>query len=236
MSSDDDDTENIQFKVIVMGDGAVGKTSLINRFCKDGFGQSYKQTIGIDFFNKKVTLGAQSQTPVHVTLQIWDIGGQQIGGKMLGKYIYGADAVLLVYDMTNVDSFKNVDDWHIFAVQEFTKEIEKSGQTMPTMALVGNKIDLIHLRQIKVDKHNACAQEKGLKPFFVSAKSGEKVNSMFMQIAAELAGVKLSSAEIAGADKVFEAKIVQHPDGGPIPEEKPRAPPETKKDGDCIVA
>lgn len=85
----------------------VGKTSLTNRFCEDYFAAQYKQTIGVDWFIKRVVLPGD----VHVALQIWDIGGQTIGSKMVSNYIYGAQAVLLVYDITNFQSFQDLEDW-----------------------------------------------------------------------------------------------------------------------------
>ena len=74
---------------MVLGNGTVGKTSLIMRFCDDYFGKSYKQTIGVDFFVKRMELPGD----VQVALQVWDIGGQSIFGKMIQTYIYEANAV-----------------------------------------------------------------------------------------------------------------------------------------------
>ena len=82
--SSDDEPEHFQYKIVVVGDGTVGKTSLIMRFCQDYFAKSYKQTIGVDFFTKKITLPNNTL----VTLQIWDIGGQSIFSKMVSTYIY----------------------------------------------------------------------------------------------------------------------------------------------------
>ena len=223
-SDSDDEVEHLQYKVIVMGDGAVGKTSLINRYCQDGFAQSYKQTIGVDFFNKKIVLPGQ----VNVTLQIWDIGGQQIGGKMLGKYIFGCAAVLLVYDTTNPDSFKNVDDWLTFVREEF-----RNNPKQPHISLVGNKIDLAP-RQVKPEKHNAYSTDHHLVPHFVSAKSGEKVNAMFTKIAAELTGVQLTKAEVEGEESKVTASIVQH-QAAPTPGGSVGPQPEKESGGDCNV-
>ena len=72
---DEDDVVQLQFKVILVGDGAVGKTSLATRFTEDNFNKKYKQTIGVDFFVKRIQIGGK----YHITLQIWDIGGQSIG-------------------------------------------------------------------------------------------------------------------------------------------------------------
>merc|ERR1711985_196361 len=122
-SDSDDEGEQMQFKVIVIGDGAVGKTSIVNRFCKDHFANSYKQTIGLDFFMKRVVLPGG----VDVAMQVWDIGGQTIGGKMLGNYVYGSHAVLLAYDVTNAESFHNLADW----LAVVNKEFSKPGVTKP---------------------------------------------------------------------------------------------------------
>ena len=75
----------------------MGKTSLITRLCEDEFGRSYKQTIGVDFFVKRLELNKNT----NVALQVWDIGGQSIFSKMISTYIYEANAVVLVYDITN---------------------------------------------------------------------------------------------------------------------------------------
>lgn len=95
-------------QIILLGNGAVGKTSIATRFSHGAFNQSYKQTIGVDFFLKNLTLPGDIQ----VALQLWDIGGQTIGGKMIKNYIYGASAVVLCYDVTNSDSFADLEDWY----------------------------------------------------------------------------------------------------------------------------
>lgn len=76
-------------------------------FTDDRFAQQYKQTIGLDFFIRRLVLPGG----VNVALQIWDIGGQSIGGKMIGNYIFGAQAVVLCYDITNYQSFQDLEDW-----------------------------------------------------------------------------------------------------------------------------
>ena len=73
-------------QVILLGNGAVGKTSVETRFTKDTFAKQYKQTIGLDFFLRRIVLPGD----IHVALQIWDIGGQSIGSKMIKNYIFGA--------------------------------------------------------------------------------------------------------------------------------------------------
>lgn len=96
-SEGDNEPESLQYKVVVLGNGTVGKTSLIMRFCEDHFGRSYKQTIGVDFFVKRLEL----PNNLNVALQIWDIGGQSVFSKMISTYIFEANAVVFAYDITN---------------------------------------------------------------------------------------------------------------------------------------
>lgn len=204
MASDsEEEPEQLQYKVILIGNGTVGKTSLVRRFIEEDFGHSYKQTIGLDFFIKQLVLPGD----VQVALQVWDIGGQTIGGKMLGNYIYGAQAVLLVYDVTNYNSFQDLEDW--FGVVKKTFK----GEEMPYVALIGNKSDLSHMRVVKPDKHNDFADSNEMYSYFVSAKTGDGVSRSFNRIAADLSGVVLTKAETDVTAKPVKAEIVSHPNG-----------------------
>ncbi|XP_006128228.2 ras-related protein Rab-28 isoform X1 [Pelodiscus sinensis] len=130
MSDSEEESPDRQLKLVVLGDGTSGKTSLATRFAQEAFGKQYKQTVGLDFFLKRITLPGN----LNVTLQVWDIGGQTIGGKMLDKYIYGAQGVLLVYDITNYQSFENLEDWY-----NMVKKANEESEIQPLVALVGNK-------------------------------------------------------------------------------------------------
>mmetsp|Transcript_26820 Transcript_26820/g.37032 ORF Transcript_26820/g.37032 Transcript_26820/m.37032 type:complete len:227 (-) Transcript_26820:96-776(-) len=218
-SSDDEEQSQQQFKVIILGDGAVGKTSLAMRFTEDEFSKSYKQTIGLDFFIKQLTLPGD----VNVAIQLWDIGGQTIGGKMIGNYIYGAQAVLLVYDISNYQSFENLEEWYRVVKRTF------AGTTMPYVALVANKADLTHLRTVKPDVHNDFVERNHLGSFFVSAKSGDNVAPAFFRIAADLAGVALSKPEIEVATTVVKAQIVDYPNISKIGYTPTEVAPKTSK-------
>ncbi|MEQ2302124.1 Ras- protein Rab-28, partial [Ameca splendens] len=159
MSDSEEDSQDKQLKIVVVGDGACGKTSLATRFAQEAFGKQYKQTIGLDFFLKRISLPGdgkmQTTFPrqiesrfltagvlrllklwgnLNVTLQVWDIGGQTLGGKMLDKYVYGAHGVLLVYDITNHQSFENLVDWF-----NMVKKANEESDIQPVVFLVGNK-------------------------------------------------------------------------------------------------
>lgn len=179
-SDSDEEPDYYQYKIVVIGDGTVGKSSLICRFVDDYFGKSYKQTIGCDFFVKRLQLSPK----VQVALQVWDIGGQSIFGKMLNTYIKDSHGVVLVYDITNYQSFADLSDWYNMVVKAF------EGKTMPVVALVGNKTDLFHLQAVDLKVHKQFAETNKLHSFFASAKTGDQVNVIFYKIAAALSGVE----------------------------------------------
>ncbi|CAK8675987.1 unnamed protein product [Clavelina lepadiformis] len=194
--SEEDEVLDSRLKLIVVGDGACGKTSIVTRFTQDQFGKQYDQTVGLDFFMKRLSLPGDK----NVTLQIWDIGGQTLGGNMLDKYIYGSHGVLFVYDISNSQSFENISDW--FAS---VKAVPQGKQ--PHFALVGNKGDLEHLRVVSKSKHESFASDKGMSSHFISAKTGDSVALCFKKIAVDILKIKLSRAELDATQRVVKAEI-----------------------------
>ncbi|CAJ0601059.1 unnamed protein product [Cylicocyclus nassatus] len=178
--------EEVVLKIVVCGDGSSGKTSLCQRFVKDSFERSYHQTLGLDFFSKRISLPGD----VEVLMQVWDIGGQSIAGEMIDKYIYGSHAALVVYDVTNMNSFDNCQDW-LNVIRRVTKSQEKP----PHVFIVGNKVDEERLRKVPVDAHCAFAKRHDLKAFYVSAKTGDSVTMMFRQVAADVLRIVLTRVE-----------------------------------------
>ncbi|KAG9389623.1 Ras-related protein Rab-28 [Carpediemonas membranifera] len=211
MDSDSDEDVGLQqFKVIILGDGSVGKTSVAQRFTGDNFAQAYKQTIGLDFYAKQMALPEGNE----VTLQVWDIGGQSIGGNMIGNYVYGAHAVIMMYDITNYQSFQNLDDWYRLVRKTYSTE------KMPLIVLVGNKTDLSYQRAVRLQKHQDFASLNDFMSFFVCAKSGDNINAMFYRIAARLAGVGVSKADVDVQQRVVDAQVVDHPTMEPLAKSK----------------
>ena len=192
-------------KLILLGNGSVGKSSIIARFVKDGFTRVYKQTVGLDFFEKRLTLRGD----LRLLCQVWDIGGQSINSPMLSKYISGADVIFLCYDVTDPDSFADVDDWHTLVLRTFQKMETKD---LPKLHLIGNKIDLIQLRKITENMHAKCIVEKRMQGGeFMSAMNGDNVLKSFYRVAGQMAGITLSEYELAFTEKVIAATIT---DGG----------------------
>ena len=108
---------------------------------------------------------------------------------MFPKYLYGADAIVLVYDVSNYDSFENLQEW-LSACKAVLQSSKAEKTKLPHFALVANKIDLEHARTVKSDRHHKFAQDNGLLTYAASAKSGEGVNLCFQKILAELLGIR----------------------------------------------
>lgn len=198
-----------QFKVILLGNGAVGKTSLARRFAQDEFGPEYKQTIGLDFLLKRLELPGK----VSVTLQLWDIGGQSLTSKMISAYVAGAQAVVLCYDITSMESFEDLMRWYEVVEKAAAARAAKSGAAVPTLPKVfvlGNKTDISHMRCVKMARHQELVGKVGGSGFLCSAKTGDQVNQAFFRIAAELAGVKLSRPDIQVQGKTITAHVINH--------------------------
>lgn len=123
----------------IVGDGSVGKSTITAAFKEEGFHEVsrkvYKQTIGVDFYEKKL----QIRENLVVSLRVWDVGGQSIQSKNLQSYVAHSNVVLLVYDVTNTESFLNLEDW--------LSQVRKIAKPDAVIFLVGNKVDLIALRQ-----------------------------------------------------------------------------------------
>lgn len=179
----------------IIGDGSVGKSSIIAAFRTEGFSKVYRQTVGCDFYEKSL----QVRGDLHVSMKVWDIGGQSIHSKNLDKYIGNSKAIFLVYDVTNAESFANMNDWLLKVREHSSSKI---------LYLIGNKVDLISLRQITENDHNKFIEKNDLKGgIFLSAKSGDNVIKVFYQIAAESVGIKLTAYELGFHDKVVKAFV-----------------------------
>ncbi|XP_058270508.1 ras-related protein Rab-34a [Hemibagrus wyckioides] len=160
-------------KVIVVGDLAVGKTCLINRFCKDVFDKNYKATIGVDFEMERFeVLG------VPFSLQLWDTAGQERFKCIASTYYRGAQAVIIVFDLTDVASLQHTRQWLEDAMKE-------NDPTSVLLFLVGTKKDLSSSAQYSLIEQDAIkvAQEMKAEYWAVSALSGENVREFFFRVA-----------------------------------------------------
>jgi len=117
------------FKLVLIGDSGVGKSCLLLRFADDSFTDSYISTIGVDFRFRTVTIDNKT-----VKLQIWDTAGQERFRTITSAYYRGAHGIIMVYDVTNYESFEHVEEW--------LNEVNKHASESTLKLLVGNKADL----------------------------------------------------------------------------------------------
>jgi small GTP-binding protein len=160
-----------KFKVLLCGEAAVGKTSLVKAFVKTAFDDKYKITIGVDLFNKIIK---RSPTEKAI-LGIWDIGGDEKFDFIRSTFYKGAAGVLLVFDLTNKVSFDKLPHW--------MDDIKKSAPDAQ-MVLLGNKSDLISpSKKIIEDRAiEAFCKENKCAYFETSAKTGKNVDEAFEKL------------------------------------------------------
>ncbi|XP_054455775.1 ras-related protein Rab-34a isoform X1 [Anoplopoma fimbria] len=160
-------------KVIVVGDLAVGKTCLINRFCKDAFDKNYKATIGVDFEMERFeVLG------VPFSLQLWDTAGQERFKCIASTYYRGAQVVIIAFDVNDIASLGHVRQWLEDALKE-------NDPTAVQLFLVGTKKDLSSPAQYSQIEQDALkiAQEISAEYWAVSSLTGENVKEFFFRVA-----------------------------------------------------
>ncbi|KAJ3672440.1 hypothetical protein LUZ60_007161 [Juncus effusus] len=164
------------FKVVVIGDSAVGKSQLLGRFAKDEFFFDSKPTIGVEFQTRTLTINRK-----RVKAQIWDTAGQERYRAVTSAYYRGALGAMLVYDITRRPTFDHMARW----VDELRAHADRSIVIM----LIGNKADLAHQRVVSTEEGIAFAEEQGLFFSEASALSGENVERSFLQLLEEIYSV-----------------------------------------------
>ncbi|ENN73127.1 ras-related protein Rab-21 [Dendroctonus ponderosae] len=163
----------VSFKVVLLGKGCVGKTSLVLRYVEDKFNGKHITTIQASFLNKKINIDGQ-----RLTLAIWDTAGQEKFHALGPIYYRSANGAVLVYDITDVDSFQKVKTW--------VKELRKMLGRDMCLAIVGNKMDLEEERQVPVEEAEEYASKVGATHWFTSAKLNQGVEEMFVGLARDM--------------------------------------------------
>lgn len=161
------------FKLLLIGDSGVGKTSVLFRFSDDAFNSTFISTIGIDFKIRTIELGDKK-----IKLQIWDTAGQERFRTITTAYYRGAMGILLVYDITNEKSFENIKTWIKNIEQHASADVEKM--------ILGNKCDMEDKRKISFDQGKQLADEYGVKFMETSAMNRTNVEQAFTEIATDI--------------------------------------------------
>ncbi|MHA2340199.1 MAG: Rab family GTPase [Candidatus Hodarchaeales archaeon] len=163
------------FKIIVIGDPAVGKTSLLKNFSAEKFSFEYIPTVGVNITKEKVRVKNDMGKEMEVSLMVWDIAGQPQFYMLHRPYFNGADGMMLVYDVTRSSSFSNVNNWYSTSV--------KYGLSGVPRVLIGNKVDLKDEKKIILPMAEHLSQKLNAPFFETSALTGENVSNIFHKIA-----------------------------------------------------
>ncbi|OQO01076.1 GTP-binding protein [Cryoendolithus antarcticus] len=167
-----------QFKLVLLGESAVGKSSLVLRFVKDQFDGYRESTIGAAFLTQTIALDDQTT----VKFEIWDTAGQERYKSLAPMYYRNANCAVVVYDITQAASLDKAKSW--------VKELQRQANENIIIALAGNKLDLVtespDKRAVSQADASAYAQEAGLLFFETSAKTAENVKELFLAIARKL--------------------------------------------------
>lgn len=157
-------------KVVVVGNGAVGKSSMIQRYCKGIFTKDYKKTIGVDFLERQVSIDSED-----VRLMLWDTAGQEEFDAITKAYYRGAQACVLCFSTVDRESFDAIEQW-------MEKVVDECGTSIPCV-LVQNKIDLIDEAVVQPDEAETLAKKLRVKFYRTSVKENLNVSEVFQYLA-----------------------------------------------------
>ncbi|XP_062181185.1 uncharacterized protein LOC133885480 [Phragmites australis] len=173
---------NVSFKLVLLGDGRVGKTSLVLRYVNNVFSDKQEATVQASYLTKRLVVEG-----VPITLSIWDTAGQEKFHALGPIYYRDADAALLVYDITDSDTFLRVTKW--------VKELKQMANKDIVMAIAANKSDLVRLKNIDTQDAVSYAESIGASLFVTSAKAGTGIDDVFSDISKRLLEKRKNSAD-----------------------------------------
>jgi len=201
--------KKVLLKVIILGDSSVGKTSLMNQYVNKKFNTQYKATIGADFLTKEVSLEERV-----VTMQIWDTAGQERFQSLGVAFYRGADACILVFDVTTKKSFDALDTWR----DEFLVQASPTNPNEFPFVVLGNKIDLKESRVVTMKEAKQYCIQRNIvsesQPMYweTSARTKECVDQAFFQVA--MLALKSQPPEETFNPPNTEVKLDDPPKGG----------------------
>jgi small GTP-binding protein len=156
-------------KIVLVGDSAVGKSGMLIQYTRQEFYPNYHLTIGVEFETKMVTKNGKIYK-----LQIWDTAGQEAFRSITQSYYRGAAGCILMYDVSNRDTFDSIQRWH--------DDVKMRCESEVIMILVGNKIDLDKRREVSIEEGQQLAEKLGVKFFETSVMQPININECFLHI------------------------------------------------------
>ncbi|MHA2603071.1 MAG: Rab family GTPase [Candidatus Thorarchaeota archaeon SMTZ1-83] len=172
--SSDEPSDEFKFRVVLLGEATVGKTSLIRRFTENSFDEEYKQTIGTTFASKDVSVTDKEGDTRQIRLIIWDMGGQTTYRELRRQFMKGSTGAIIVYDVTRPETFMAMNNW-----------FESFRETCPNASVVvaANKVDLLDNRIVPVEPGLMLRDWFQADYYETSAKTGEAVTDVFAKLA-----------------------------------------------------
>jgi len=193
------------FKLLLIGDSGVGKSCMLLRFADDTYTESYISTIGVDFKIRSVQHEGKT-----IKLQIWDTAGQERFRTITSSYYRGAHGIIIVYDVTDKESFNNVKNW--------VGEIDKYAADGVNKLLVGNKCDLASKKVVSTDEAKELADSLNMRLLETSAKNAHNVEEAFHTMVGEIKkrveGTQVRSGGGGGGVQLGAGQPVQRSQGG----------------------
>ena len=164
---------SVFYKILLIGDLGVGKSSVILRYIEDYFSGNMMSSIGVDFKTKQIEINDRL-----IKMQIWDTAGHEKFRTITTSYYKSAHAIIVLYDITDINTFEHVKNWMI--------DIDKFAKQGVLRLLIGNKIDLNDNRQVTKEAGETLANKFGVNFFEVSAKDNININELFLETAKSL--------------------------------------------------
>ncbi|MHA1985812.1 MAG: Rab family GTPase [Promethearchaeota archaeon] len=155
-------------KITLLGEKNVGKTSLVYRYIENKFRDSYKATLGVNLLKKDMDVDGNG-----VSVQIWDLGGQESFRSLRKLYLEGANGAFVMFDLTDRKSFDKLNEW----IESF-----KDARGEQPMVLIGNKSDLENQRKITDIEASNYAKDNNMELILTSAKTGQNVEEAFIKL------------------------------------------------------
>lgn len=192
----EEDNYDMIFKLIIVGDSGVGKTGIIERYISGVFNDHTKSTVGVEFGTKKIEIGGKK-----LKAQIWDTAGQERYRSITNAYYKGAKGALIVYDITNINTFESVERW--------LREIKVMGDKNMFVILIGNKSDLNEERKVLKDQGINKASTNNIGFFETSAKTSDNIDRVFYDLSNNI--FEKHKSEICNEfDDLFENKLLEN--------------------------
>ena len=187
-------TDEYVYKVLLLGDTTVGKTCFLMKYTDKTFQDIHMATIGLDYRLKSMKL----KSGKNIKLQMWDTAGQDRFRAITKNYYKGSHGIILIYDVTNVQTFENVKQW--------VSQIREEASANVIIYIAGNKIDMEEERKVNKEEGEKLAEELGFPFVETSAKSGININETFEDLVERIDKIYGNSPQKVTRNNLYKAK------------------------------